>query len=75
MSTETHTSTHTITVNDKVIALVMPVSLIQALHLAEQGQGRYVVVLNDTIVPRSEQHRVMVKPGDRLDVIAPMSGG
>ncbi len=75
MSTEAHTSTNTISVNDKLIELAMPVSLTQALHLAQQVQGRYVVVLNDTIVPRSEQQHVMVKPGDRLDVIAPMSGG
>ena len=75
MSTEAQKATNTIVVNDKAIPLALPVSLTEALQMAEQAEGRYVVVLNDTIVPRSEYQSVMVRPGDKLEIIAPMSGG
>lgn len=75
MSTEAQKATNTIVVNDKAIPLELPVSLTEALQMAEQAEGRYVVVLNDTIVPRSEHQSAMVSPGDKLEIIAPMSGG
>lgn len=75
MSTEAQKATNTIVVNDKAILLESPVSLTEALQMAEQAEGRYVVVLNDTLVPRSEHQSAMVRPGDKLEIIAPMSGG
>lgn len=45
--------------------------------LAEHGwqQGRFVVVINDTLISKSVHAIYQLSAGDRIDVLSPISGG
>lgn len=45
--------------------------------LAEHGwqQGRFVVVVNDNIVPKASHSTFQLTAGDCIDVLSPISGG
>lgn len=45
--------------------------------LAEHGwqQGRFVVVVNDSIVPKASYPTFQLTAGDCIDVLSPISGG
>jgi sulfur carrier protein len=47
------------------------------LFLAKQEiiDGRFVVVLNDEIVPKSEYKQATVSNGDVLEIMSPITGG
>jgi sulfur carrier protein len=37
--------------------------------------GRFIMVVNDQIVPKSAYRETMINDGDKLDVMSPISGG
>ena len=41
----------------------------------ENVEGRFLVVLNDEIVPKSAYESTQLNTGDRLDIMSPISGG
>jgi sulfur carrier protein len=45
--------------------------------LAEHGwqEGRFVVVINDTIIAKSAHATYQLSAGDCIDVLSPISGG
>lgn len=47
------------------------------LFLAEHGweQGRFVVVINDNIIAKSNYADYQLTTGDCIDVLSPISGG
>jgi len=44
------------------------------LHL-EQIEGRFLVVLNDEVIPKSAHQSTNLHAGDRIDIMSPISGG
>lgn len=42
---------------------------------AQQLKGRFVVVKNDEIVPRSAYAGTVLADGDTLEILSPISGG
>ncbi|MCX4188062.1 sulfur carrier protein ThiS [Methylophaga sp. OBS4] len=39
------------------------------------GNSRFVVVINDEVVPKSHWPEREINPGDQLNIISPISGG
>lgn len=52
-------------------------NFILQFFLAEQGwqQGRFVVLINDSIIAKSDYASYQLSTGDRIDVLSPISGG
>jgi len=38
-------------------------------------EGRFVVALNDELVPEARWQQHEIQPGDRIDLVRPISGG
>lgn len=38
-------------------------------------EGRFAVAVNGTLVPRGTYGETLVKPGDEVEIVAPMRGG
>jgi sulfur carrier protein len=47
----------------------------QFLQQQEIIDGRFVVVINDEIVPKSEYDTAMITAGDALEIMSPITGG
>lgn len=41
----------------------------------QQVQGRFVIVINDELLPKSRWQDVVIHDGDRIDIVSPISGG
>jgi sulfur carrier protein len=37
--------------------------------------GRFIIVMNDQIIPKSDYATAMLNEGDKFDVMSPISGG
>jgi sulfur carrier protein len=46
-------------------------------RLLEQQQvtGRFIVVINDEVVPKTHWDQHAVQPGDQVEIMSPISGG
>jgi thiamine biosynthesis protein ThiS len=44
-------------------------------HMGGDPDGRFLLVLNDKVVPPSERHSVILKDGDHLSLMPPIKGG
>lgn len=38
-------------------------------------EGRFAVALNGALVPRATYDQTLVRPGDDIEIVAPMRGG
>lgn len=41
----------------------------------ENISGRFLVVINDEVIPKSKHESTLLNHGDRLDIMSPISGG
>ena len=64
-----------LTVNDQEKILDKPLSLDQALSEWGYHGNAFAVALNATFVPRSRYSEILLKDGDTIDILAPLSGG
>lgn len=64
----------TIKINDVVTKLSAELSIYDYLVQAEVT-GRFLIVINDEIVPKSAYQTTVLNEGDRLDIMSPISGG
>jgi sulfur carrier protein len=63
-----------IQLNGEKTRLSCQLSLSEFIHQQDFG-GRFVIVINDEMVPKSRWEKVMLHTGDRIDVVSPISGG
>ncbi|WP_343561513.1 sulfur carrier protein ThiS [Kiloniella sp. b19] len=47
----------------------------EALRELGYIEGRFATAVNENFVPISERQTITLRDGDRLEVVAPMSGG
>jgi len=65
----------TINFNGAELAVENGINVSQFLQLQEVVDGRFVVVINDEIVPKSEYDTAMISAGDALEIMSPITGG
>ncbi len=65
----------TINFNGAELAIENGINVSQFLQLQEVVDGRFVVVINDEIVPKSEYDTAMISAGDELEIMSPITGG
>jgi len=66
---------NTINFNGDKVAVESDTNVSQFLQQQEIIDGRFVVVLNDEIVPKSEYKEATVSNGDVLEIMSPITGG
>ncbi len=44
-------------------------------RLGMPAEGSYLVILNDTVVPKAERAECKLRDGDRLAIVPPLKGG
>ncbi|WP_267256307.1 sulfur carrier protein ThiS [Coxiella endosymbiont of Ornithodoros maritimus] len=61
--------------NGKLISLAEKMSLKKLME--EQGvvMGTVVVAVNETVIPRINYEKIIIQPGDRIEIITAMCGG
>ena len=67
--------TNTINFNGDELAVETGINVSQFLQLQEIIDGRFVVVINDEIVPKSEYDSSVIAAGDALEIMSPITGG
>lgn len=71
----TSSVTTTINFNGAELAVENGINVSRFLLLQEIVDGRFVVVINDEIVPKSEYDTAMISAGDELEIMSPITGG
>jgi sulfur carrier protein len=61
--------------NGDDLAVETGINVSQFLQLQEIVEGRFVVVINDEIVPKSEYDSAVISAGDALEIMSPITGG
>jgi thiamine biosynthesis protein ThiS len=64
-----------VVVNGNIMLLENGVFIDDLISLLNVGRQRYVVVINDEIIPKSMHHKTQLKQSDRCDIMSPISGG
>jgi len=64
-----------LTVNGQEKTLDKPLSLTQALSEWGYRGNAFAVALNASFVPRSRYPDILLKDGDAIDILTPLSGG
>jgi sulfur carrier protein len=54
---------------------IKPNSTIVDYLIENKVEGRFLVVINDEIIPRSAHESTLIQAHDRLDIMSPISGG
>tara|TARA_R110002049_G_scaffold104378_3_gene250838 strand:+ start:446 stop:673 length:228 start_codon:yes stop_codon:yes gene_type:complete len=62
-------------VNGNMMLLENGVFIDDLIKLLNIGSQRYVVVINDELMPKSIYDKVELKQSDRCDIMSPISGG
>jgi len=65
----------TINFNGDELAVESGTSVAQFLQQQEITEGRFVVVINDEIVPKSEYDSAVISAGDAVEIMSPITGG
>ncbi len=63
-----------IRINGKNTALKKGVTVMNYLNDAKIA-GRFLLVLNDEVIPKSAYENTLLNSGDKLDIMSPISGG
>ena len=61
--------------NGESVAIDSPVTVTGFLQQQNVSLKRFVVVINDEIVPKSDWDSHQISAGDQLDIMSPISGG
>lgn len=64
-----------VVVNGNVMSLESGVFIDDLLMLLNVQNQRYVVVLNDEVMPKSMYGKIELKQRDHCDIMSPISGG
>jgi len=64
-----------VTLNGQSLALAAPTTIAQLLILAGHGERRVAVECNGEIVPRSQHAELLLKPGDKVEIVQAIGGG
>lgn len=64
-----------VVVNGNKMSLENGVFVADLLALLNVGNQRFVVVINDEIMPKSTHDKIELRQSDRCDIISPISGG
>ncbi len=64
-----------VVVNGNKMSLENGVFVDDLLALLNVGNQRFVVVINDEIMPKSMHDKIELRQSDRCDIISPISGG
>lgn len=62
-------------INDQSVALTDSLNLAEILTQQGLEQGCFVAVVNDTVVPKTTLEQRLIQPGDRIEILSPISGG
>ena len=65
----------TINFNGDAIDVATEMNVAKILQLNDVVDGRFVVVVNDEIVPKSEYDSAMISMGDSVEIMSPITGG
>lgn len=68
------TDTIRISVNGKTTEVRKNTNVLNFLR-RENINGRFLVVLNDEVIPKSAYENTLLNSGDKLDIMSPISGG
>lgn len=61
--------------NGEAMAVEEGITVMDLLHVLEVVTRRFVVVINDHIVPKSAYMTTQLEIGDHCDIMSPISGG
>jgi thiamine biosynthesis protein ThiS len=61
--------------NGDVLSIEKDITIMDLLQLFEVETRRFVVVINDQIIPKSTYMTTQLELGDHCDIISPISGG
>jgi sulfur carrier protein len=64
-----------VVVNGNIMSLENGVFIDDLLGLLNVEGQRYVVVINDEIMPKSMHGKIELQQSDRCDIMSPISGG
>lgn len=67
--------TNTINFNGDELAVDSGINVSQFLQLQDIVDGRFVVVINDEVVPKSDYGNAVISAGDALEIMSPITGG
>ena len=65
----------TVTVNGQEKILDKSLHLHEALNAWDYRGNAYAVAINTTFIPRSRYAETLLKDGDKIDILSPLSGG
>ena len=65
----------TVTVNDEEKILDKPLHLQEALDAWGYRGKAYAVAINALFIPRRRYPETLLKDGDKIDILSPLSGG
>ena len=65
----------TVVINGSDTELDGPTSLVAYLESKELAERRVAVAINGEIVPRPEYDSIIIREGDRLEIVRPAGGG
>ncbi len=65
----------TINFNGTAIDIATEMNVAKLLQLNDVVDGRFVVVVNDEIVPKSEYDSAVITTGDEVEIMSPITGG
>ncbi len=63
-----------ISVNSQPSTIHKNMMVLDYLH-DEKIEGRFLVVINDEVLPKSSYANTQLNAGDRIDIMSPISGG
>ncbi|MCH7907973.1 MAG: sulfur carrier protein ThiS [Chloroflexi bacterium] len=65
----------TVVINGSDTELDGPTSLVAYLESKDLAERRVAVAINGEIVPRPEYDSIIIREGDRLEIVRPAGGG
>ncbi|MBW5802458.1 sulfur carrier protein ThiS [Coxiella endosymbiont of Ornithodoros amblus] len=61
--------------NGKLIFLAEKMSLKKLMEEQDVVMGTVVVAVNETVIPGINYEKIIIQPGDRIEIITAMCGG
>tara|TARA_R110001583_G_scaffold50621_3_gene158182 strand:+ start:3911 stop:4135 length:225 start_codon:yes stop_codon:yes gene_type:complete len=61
--------------NGEALVVEKDITVMDLLHRLEVATRRFVVVINDQVVPKSAYMTTQLALGDHCDIMSPISGG